>query len=223
MKYCLPITYSDKLQISKELSANHSSYAAFEIWLDYIEKPDSDFVKKLVNEYHEKLIFLFRRLNLEKTTLDADFKKELLHYFAKSKSYVDLDIFDQKQELQHTYDNKLNLNLICSYHNYTETPLQEDLLKIIDSMKAYSPAIFKIACYCKNENDAVALLNILLKLKSENKKYIVLGMGKHGLATRVFSSLWGNELIFTPSTILQSTAPGQLTKDTYEKIFNLLK
>lgn len=94
---------------------------------------------------------------------------------------------------------------------------------IIKAMSRNRPKIFKIATFCRSKKDALRLLDILQTLKKEGKKCIVLGMGKFGIITRIFGSLWGNEMIFAPLTIIEQSAPGQLTKSQLLNIFHNLE
>jgi 3-dehydroquinate dehydratase len=60
-------------------------------------------------------------------------------------------------------------------------------------------------------------------LKKENKRCIILGMGEHGMITRIFGTLWGNEMVFAPQTKSEASAPGQLTKQQLATIFATLQ
>ena len=117
--------------------------------------------------------------------------------------------------------NKKN-DLLLSYHNYDSTPSDDELLKIITTMEKYHPMIYKIATLCQTEQDAIRLLELQQALKQQKKKHIVLGMGEYGTITRIFGSLWGNEMIFAPKEKSEASAPGQLTKKQLKKIFTEL-
>ena len=86
----------------------------------------------------------------------------------------------------------------------------------------YNPQIIKIATMCQSPKDGLRLLDLLISLKSEQKKYIILGMGEYGTITRVYGTLWGNEMIFAPEKEADASAPGQFTKKQYEEIFKIL-
>jgi 3-dehydroquinate dehydratase len=47
-------------------------------------------------------------------------------------------------------------------------------------------------------------------------------MGKHGVITRVFGTVWGNELTFTPVELSSRSAAGQLTVDKLDSIMQAL-
>ena len=47
-------------------------------------------------------------------------------------------------------------------------------------------------------------------------------MGEFGTITRIFGTLWGNEMIYAPKEKKNASAPGQLTKIQLETIFKEL-
>lgn len=220
--YCLPIIKYTKEEVFKEIQKNKESYTFFEIWIDYIEDWDKSFLKAIKNDLGAKLIIVFRRRNGEAIKLSLEKRKEILDFFSDSLCLIDLDIEQQKKELDYVKENNLSLQIILSYHNFSETPINNDLEKIIVQMEAYSPTIYKIASFCQNEADALRLLQLLLSLRKIKKHCIILGMGVHGKVTRIFGTLWGNEMIFAPQTVEDSSASGQLTKSQLDKIFNFL-
>lgn len=222
MKYCLPIikkTKNDVLAMLEEAK----DYQFVEIWVDYIEDLDTDFMLTLLQAHEEKLIIVLRRKDLEPPKLSPERQIEIIKRFVGKKSYVDLDVVAQTELLNTLLEEGVQLNLITSYHNYSLTPMTNVLTLIIEFMRKYKPHIFKIATQCNNENDALRLLEILITLKQQNLKYIVLGMGEFGTITRVFGTLWGNELVFAPLKKEEQSAPGQLTKTEMQTIVKTLK
>lgn len=221
INYCLPIIKKNKNEILEIIEKNISEYQFFEVWLDYVEELDEAFLTKITNQLQNKLIVLFRRQSFETMTMDMQQRFDYISLISNSESFLDLDI-SQKYELDHIVKNEMSIKLIVSYHNYSETPPSDELSEIIDKMNEYKPEIYKVSTLCQNENDALRLLRIQTKLKEQNKKHIVLGMGEFGTITRVYGTLWGNEMIFAPKTREETSAPGQLTKSDLEKIFGIL-
>lgn len=219
INYCLPIINSDKKDILKIINNNKNEFQYFEIWIDYIENIDTAFIKDLKNLLNEKLIIVLRRQNLEKPQMPLKLKENIINLMHNTNSLLDLDVFDQKDELQLIKSKKLSIKILLSYHNYRETPADSELNNIIDTMKKYNPTILKLATFCTIKNDAIRLLELLLYLKEQQIACIILGMGKEGAITRIFGTLWGNEMIFAPLSTSESSAPGQLTKMQLESIF----
>ena len=221
INYCLPIIQKDKQKIFDLIKKNQKEYQYFEVWLDYIENLDEAFITKITTMLQERLILLFRRKNLEPIHMDSEDRINLIPIISKSESYLDLDI-SQEEELHYLQDTELHIHLILSYHNYQKTPENEEIQDILLDMEKYRPMIYKIATTCNDETDAVRLLQFQKLLASQKKKHIILGMGKFGTITRVFGTLWGNEMIFAPKTKEEQSAPDQLTKQELEKIFETL-
>lgn len=219
MKYCLPIIKNLKEEVSNEISQN-PDYDFYEIWLSYIQDLDTDFIWKVSGQYNGKLVFLFRKQNLEKSELTQDIKQKIIKLLETSGNFLDLDIKDQEKELDFIKENKLNNKLIVSYHNYKETP---DLEKIVDEIKEINPVIIKVSTFCKEAKDALKLLEVLLGLKNHGRKFIISGMGEKGKIVRIFGALWGNEMNFAPGDENGKSAPGQMTKKELEEIFERIK
>jgi 3-dehydroquinate dehydratase-1 len=216
--YCLPILESDKSKVLEAVRGNLDDYRYFEVWLDYVEAVDAAFVEDLVTLLGERLVVTLRRQELETPRMPEQKRRELLASLAGTPVLVDLDVKTQQKDLGAAKD----LQLITSYHNYEATPDTLQLEKIIGTMKAYRPAVYKLSTLCRTEGDAVRLLQELLKLKSEGVRAIVSGMGGHGAVTRVFGPLWGSEMVFAPLGQQGASAPGQLTKAQLESIYKEL-
>lgn len=219
--YCLPIIKTKKIQVLEMLKRS-KEYQYFEIWADYIEDLDYDFINSLKLDYRGKLIFVFRRQNLETPVMETQKRLSIISSLENSDSFVDLDVVTQQEELSYIQNNNLQLSLITSYHNYQQTPEDKKISDIISIMMNYNPNIIKVATNCITPKDALRLLDLLLQLKTEKKKCIILGMGEYGTITRVYGALWGNEITFAPDKETESSAPGQLTKTELETIYKIL-
>lgn len=215
--YCLPIIKKTKQEVLDIVKNNRNQYEYLEIWLDPIKDIDNAFVDKLTYMLQDKLILLFHRGNKIKTNLSTIKKREILNLLDNSKSFIDLDI-SEKDEI--ALIKKLDVKTIISYHNYEETPA--DLTEIIKQMDKLHPTMYKIATMCNTKLDALKLLLLQQNLKLQEKQHIVLGMGEFGTITRVFGTLWGNEMIYAPQTKQETSIQGQLTKHALENIFKEL-
>jgi len=221
-KFCIPIIKSSQKEVLSVIAKNKSKYDYFEIWLDYIEDLDVKFVQLLSKTHKENLIVLFRRQKLETPTMDTSLKHAILKALEGSKTLVDFDIKTQKKDVSHVASQKLKLSLILSYHNYESTPTDTFLNTVLKEMNKYSPLIYKISTFCKSDSDAIRLLSILVKLQKEHKQSIILGMGEHGIYTRICGMLLGNMFSFAPDTIADASAPGQLTRKELQGISKIL-
>lgn len=197
-------------------------YDFFEVWLDYIEDLDEAFVTELKNAYDGKLVFLFRRQNLETIKMDFAMRKKIILHLQHSKCYVDLDITTQKDELDFIEEEEIDVWKIVSYHNYKETPKADKLDEIIKDMLEYNPIVVKVTTFCNRETDALRLMILMLDLKVEKIRFIVLGMGEYGQISRIYGAMQGNAMNFAPRNLHEKSAPGQLTKSELEDISKIL-
>lgn len=221
--FCIPIIKNTKKEVLAVISQNKKNYDYFEVWLDYIEDLDLDFVATLETKLENKLILLFRRQKLEKPQMRKKLKEEILRNLDNSKALVDFDISSQKADVLFVKKEKLKLNLLLSYHNYSQTPSSRKLKSLLAQMNKFKPEIYKISCMCTTDEDAMRLLTILGTLKSQGKKCIILGMGAHGVHTRISGMLMGNEFSFAPMTLKEASAPGQLTQKELKDILRIIE
>lgn len=222
INYCLPIIKSHKDEVLEILRARQARYAYFEVWLDYIKDLDDAFIETLEKEAGAKLIVLFRRQKLEPIRMNMADRQHIMSLLGGSQVLVDLDISQQREEPDYIKQQKLAIRTIVSYHNYEMTPEDTKLKELLEAMAASQPAIRKISTYCNSRQDALRLLGLLLDVRAKDQPCIVLGMGEYGAITRVFGTLWGNEMIFAPESADEQSAPGQLSRQQLEDIFAAL-
>lgn len=221
---CLPIIKPTIPEVQQIIEGNKNNFDLFEIWIDYLVDDFSDiciFITDLSKRFAKRIIIVFRRKNAEPITMLFEKRKEIIS-LGKDTIFIDLDIETQQEDLEFAKQTKVK-TIIASFHDYKKTPRTSVLVEIIKKMALFQPTIYKIATFCETEKQAIALLHLLLNLKEEKKDVVILGMGGKGIITRIFGSLWGNEIIFTPENIEEQSAPGQLTKEQLEQIFTIIK
>ena len=86
--YCLPIVKHKKAEII-EVIKRASDYQYYEIWLDYVDNIDHEFISELIEHYPGKLIFTFRRKNLETPVMNVEQRRALISLLEKTDSYID--------------------------------------------------------------------------------------------------------------------------------------
>jgi 3-dehydroquinate dehydratase type I len=219
INYCLPIIKNTKDEVLNTIKKYKDDFQYFEVWLDPIKDLDDKFIKQLEETLGDTLIYLFKRGDSINTLLDENRKKHILDLLDNTKCFLDLDI-SETRAIDHLKKNNLTIKTIISFHDYKETPA--NLAEIVKKMDSLNPTVYKIATLCNFETDALKLLLLQQNLRIQNKKHVVLGMGNFGKITRVFGSLWGNEFIYAPAIKQEASAPGQLTKQELEKIFQEL-
>lgn len=222
-KICLPIIKQSIPEVLEIIEQQKNNFEIFEIWTDYLKENEEmiqNMLQDLANNFAKKIIVVFRRQNAEQINMPFEKRKTIIEKLADKNIFVDLDIEQQTRDLEFAKEKRAKT--IASFHDYKKTPRTSALVEIIKKMEMFQPAIFKIATFCETEKDALHLLHLLLDLKEEKKDVIILGMGEKGVITRIFGSLWGNEIVFAPEKGNEQSAPGQLTKEQLEKIFSMI-
>jgi len=221
-KYCLPIIKRSRADVEATLKENIDRFRYAEIWLDYIEDMDTGFAASLVGQYPNRLIMIFRRQNLATMKLSAEERFKIISTLVRKQVLVDLDISVQADDITRLQASRLSVKTLLSYHNYSQTPSDTELRSIVSRMKGWNAHIVKVATHCTTQRDALRLLSLLIDLRESGQRSIVTGMGKHGVITRVFGSLWGSEMSFTPLDTGSRSAAGQLTVDKLDSIMQAL-
>jgi 3-dehydroquinate dehydratase type I len=147
---------------------------------------------------------------------------DIFKTLSRKQVLVDLDISSQVEDITRLQSERLALKTILSYHNYQLTPSDTELRSITERIAGWGAHITKISTFCSIQRDALRLLSLLIDLREAGRRCIVLGMGKHGVITRVFGAQWGNEISFAPIDINQRSAPGQIALDKLDSIMQAL-
>jgi 3-dehydroquinate dehydratase type I len=152
------------------------------------------------------------------TSDDASRQKALAEAVRAGATYLDIEY-----EAEDNYRKELireaaarGCSLIISWHDFENTPGQEELEKILDRCYVLGADIAKLACVVNDRQDLVRLLS----LYNLPGKKVVLGMGEKGSFSRVAAALLGAEFTFASPDNGRETAPGQLSLTELQHYLN---
>lgn len=153
-------------------------------------------------------------------------KKALLTAVEAGAGYVDIEIEaapDFKKELIRAARLR-GCRVIISYHNYENTPPKSQLEAIIGQCFSGGGDIAKIACRVNSLSDSARILSLYDREidKGNNRQIIAIGMGEQGKITRAAAPLLGAPFTYASPAGGGETAPGQLDKETLERVYELL-
>lgn len=104
---------------------------------------------------------------------------------------------------------------IVSHHNFAATPSDPELGALYDAAVQAKADVVKIAAHTAGAADLDRLLGFLLAHRQHG--VIVIGMGPHGVASRVFFPMFGSLLSY--GSVGAASAPGQLPlKDLHAEL-----
>lgn len=95
---------------------------------------------------------------------------------------------------------------IVSHHDFTATPPDADLAALFDAAALADADVVKVAAHAASAADTDRLLGFLRARRERG--LIVIAMGAHGVASRVFFPLFGS--LITYGFVAEAGAPGQL-------------
>lgn len=118
-----------------------------------------------------------------------------------------LSVFERIQNLYPS------LKVICSYHNFKETP--QDLNSIYKDMQSKPASLYKLATMAHSSLDGMRMLQFV----SDHENVAGMCMGELGQITRILGPIYGSVITFAALSKELVTAPGQLTIDELNSIY----
>lgn len=182
-----------------------------EIRIDMFQNFETNHVKKEIDKFADvPTLATIRKdvdgglwINSEAERIEL-FKSIIPHVGA-----VDIELSEPKTlvELKGFLGNN-GCALVASYHNFDQTPSDEQLQALITQAKAADADAVKIACMVKSEADCARLAALFEKDLDIPK--IIIGMGPLGMGTRVSFPALGSLLTYSPSDKIKA-AYGQIS------------
>lgn len=204
-------------EANKQIAEANSKSDFLEFRIDLFDFKSLDHLQALMKAASQPVIFTLRSKDFEGgySGSESERLQELDHLTSLKPAMVDLEMqvpraFCTAFRKKHPYSQ-----LILSYHNFNETPL--DLDSVFYKLASLTADFYKIALMANSSLDALRLLNFLKEKKLSN--VIGISMGSSGELSRVvnpkFNSLW----TYTFPDISVASAPGQLSLSTLTQQF----
>jgi 3-dehydroquinate dehydratase / shikimate dehydrogenase len=218
IKYCVSLCCDNISALIEKINEVKSKPDLIELRIDKFNKFDFEQLRQFDIK---KMILTFRskdnggyydgsetsRISVLKNLLDFGF------------GYIDVEYNLHKNDLKWFLANRKTTKIILSYHNYLKTP--NNLEKICDKMLSYNPDLIKVISFANKLEDNKKVFDLIDKYKQKTK-LIIHNMGEKGEISRILGGLRGNEFTFT-SLAEESTAPGQVSIDLLQNIYQLSK
>lgn len=208
------------------LTHRYSDADGFEIWIDQFSSKHQnakivEILFQTLNQKSNKILVAVVKSGFEHGKSHGTDREKidlLLAAIEGGADYVDVPVDTMVHHLERLKRRKKKTKLILSFHDFGTTPRKEALLSVVQHMKDLEADVVKIATMVRSDRDADRLMHLALELKGI--PHIIIGMGKKGIITRVFSEELGNELTFVVGE--KGTAEGQLTLQETRRIARLL-
>lgn len=107
--------------------------------------------------------------------------------------------------------------VVLSYHDFSKTPPEDEIVKRLNTMKHLGADIAKIAVMPRNPRDVLALLSATERMKREENPIpvITVSMSAMGLISRISGEIFGSAVTF--ASVGDVSAPGQIQADEADR------
>lgn len=208
-KICVSLK-SDTVEIMAEKAEKALKLGAdlVEFRLDYLKTTLEKYPEKLVSRYGKRAVFTLRpSWEGGGYSGEEDERARILTEIAEhNPAYIDLEL--KMRNLEETLRKIINqCEVILSWHNFRETPSQEELRNIVSKAINLSDLV-KVVTFARDFSDNLRVLRLYNEFPPE--RLIAFTMGEAGIVSRILSPILGAPIAYVclPG---ESIASGQLT------------
>ncbi len=217
---CVPITEPKMLDFVRAIEEAEKTADIIELRLDYVTDHSPAYVLKLIEtrkDFFRKPFILTYRPREQGGQRDIKFNDRLRFWrkldFWDVIDYADIEL-DMVERLAQTKFQIPWHKVICSYHNFDETPA--NLNEIYERIARTPAAVVKIATKANRIADCLPLFDLMQR---GAKPVIILGMGLPGVATRILALSRGAMLTFGALRRGAESASGQPTATELRELY----
>lgn len=215
---CISLCPESVKEALKELKEGEKIGDLTELRLDYIKDINRENLEGILSKKTKPVIITNR--NKKEGGHFAGSEEERLCILKRAMElkadFIDIEISSGHEVISEMIRDKKETRIICSYHNYKETPDIKDLEDIYEKIRSFNPDLVKIATFAKSVNDNFKVFTLL-----KNKKdLITLCMGIRGQISRILAQKFGSPLTYACLREDKSTADGQIGAKDLIDIYN---
>ncbi|MDI6767786.1 MAG: type I 3-dehydroquinate dehydratase [Bacteroidota bacterium] len=216
MKLCLSIAPNSMRDSLKMLQQFRDTSAMIEVRIDGIKDFKLD---QLLKQPRPKLIITNRRkADGGKFNGSANQQYQILSEAIRlGAEYVDVEFSWEGKLIKDLLSQSNNTKVICSYHNYKETPI--NLVALYRKMRKTGAHILKIATTATDITDNKTIFELLKQARKDRQKLIALCMSEAGEISRILGGMFGSYLTYASLSEKDKTADGQLTYDGLKNLY----
>jgi len=221
VKICTSIGVKDTYLLKEKVEEALVSHSdLIEIRVDYFDKIDFFYIKKVIKGYEKRIILTCRARSEGGKFKESEIERQkILIKLAKFKpAYIDIELSlaQSKPELIDII-RKLGVLLIISWHDFRDTPPFQILKNTFNKAKFLGDLV-KIVPMANNFMDNLSILK--LYEISELDRLIAFCMGEKGQISRILCPLFGSPFTYASLSNLP-TAPAQITIKELREFYGL--
>lgn len=187
-----------------------------ELRLDYLKKINLEKIKDLKKSFSIPMIFTLRKKSQGGYFCGRENKrlKIIQQLLALEPEYFDIEYDVPIDFIKKIHGVFTKTKLICSYHDFQETP--KNFNKLLSSLPKKYFSIYKIATFAKSSLDSIRMLNFV----QAHQNVCGLCMGDLGKITRILSALVNHTFNYVCIDPKKTTAPGQIDLETLFTVYH---
>lgn len=134
--------------------------------------------------------------------------------------YLDVEIHREGISEIIEIAKKNEVSVVGSYHDFTKTPSQSEIVSLLKEAKSLGVQVGKVACMPQSEEDVLTLLSATEEMKQDSPDFslITMSMGELGKKSRLYGGLYGSEVTF--AYVGEGSAPGQIPIEDVNAVFD---
>ncbi len=234
-KICVPVMGANPTEVLENLAATRAVLPDIIEWrIDYLADCSPSAVVSLLEEVRTQsgdipLLVTFRteQEGGQKAISDLDYTRLLAEITPTGKADLldmEFSILCRSQQLAEVRKlaQERHLPVIYSYHNFQQTPPQEQLLQKLEQMRLHNCDIAKIAVMPESPVDVLTLLSATQTMKTLHPELplVTMSMGQLGAVSRLCGETFGSAVTF--GSAAASSAPGQIPASQLRQVLSLL-
>lgn len=205
---CVVITGPTYEKVFEQLTKASTVANLVELRIDCFGSLDLEALKTLRSSFSIPMIFTLRSFSQGGQYCLSEEKRlqDIRNLLKIEPEYFDIETHVPLSFIQEVSLLYPKVKLILSYHNFSETP--QDLQLLYQKMKKTPAHFYKIAVMAKTRIDAWQLIDWANQL---DPKLIAISMGEYGQISRILAPILGCPFTYAAIDEDQKSAPGQLT------------
>ncbi len=223
-KICISLSGKDVGEIADKLQGVRDKVDLVEIRIDSMAKPD---VSACINNISYPLLFTNRPEWEGGLFKGSESKriKPLITALEMGADFVDIELRAEKDIRNEVIAaaRGAKSKVIMSWHDFQETPPEDELTEILLKMKNNRADMAKIVTTAHCELDALKVLNLQRKANEIDIPLAAFCMGQAGQISRFATIYLNGAITYAAIDQISATAPGQLSVKQIRQLINILE
>lgn len=221
LKICVPVVESTNERAARALRQIAARGYLAELRVDYLSQPDLPGLLK----GRPGPVIVTNRLSQEGGHWQGpeSERQHLLNLALKlGVEYLDVELRAETRWQDEVLAQRGLTKIILSWHDFQGTPDSAVLQDILAEQIQTGTDIVKLVTLARNPSDNLRVLSLIPPVRARGQEIIAFCMGPQGKFSRLIGPLLGSYLTFATLEPGRESAPGQLTVQEVEAIWEIL-